>query len=89
MFVRCTVIKNGPGPSELIASVATSDGSSEELILSEEDITHGYMDVGNPLSKRDDKFYLIELPRESASGRWRVWVSESETRSELMAEAAE
>ena len=88
MFVKCTVLKDGPGPSELIASVTMSDGNSEEIILSAEDITHGYMQVGNPLSVRD-KEYLIELPRESASGRWRVWVPESQVKRDSLAIAAE
>lgn len=88
MYVRCTTLKQGPGPSEATVSVQTSGGHDEELIVSTDDITHGYLEVGNLLGRRDDE-RLIEFPRESASGRWRVWVHKGELTASVMADAAE
>ena len=88
MFVRCTVLKDGPGPSEVMISVLTSGGNMEELIVSKQDIHSEFLEVGNILGVRDDE-RLIEFPRESASGRWRIWVHKSELTNKVMAEAAE
>jgi hypothetical protein len=62
-------------PSERIAQIETADGKPEAVTVSSQNIQ------GNRLItfeiERSDGRVLIELPRESASGRWRIWVKES------------
>lgn len=78
MLVKCQIISDGPGPSEKIVGIRTN-GGSEQVVLSGRTIVRGeFLNVGEPLSN-EGGLYLVELPRESASGRWRVWVPESET----------
>ena len=88
MFVRCTVLAEGPGPSEMVVKVKTIDGHNEQVLLSRRSIQDEYIRVGSALS-RENGNVLIELPRETSSGRWRIWVPESDTREEITAEAAE
>jgi hypothetical protein len=78
MLVRFTFIADGPGPSEAIIGVQTTGGQLEEVVLSKRHTESGLLNVGSPLLTRDQN-YLIELPRESTSGKWRVWVPHSET----------
>lgn len=88
MFVKVSHIADGPGPSETMVGVRTSDGQTEEVVLSRRHAEGGRIDVGSPLLEKGEN-YLIELPRESTSGRWRVWVSHSETVSAPELHAAE
>lgn len=88
MFVKFTHIADGPGPSESIVGVMTADGQLEEVVLSKRHIENGYLNVGAPLLTRDEN-YLIELPRESTTGRWRVWVPHAETMNPRSLHAAE
>ncbi|MGW5957467.1 hypothetical protein [Methylorubrum thiocyanatum] len=62
-------------------SITTAEGGQEEVVLSKRLLKDGAMDVGAPLNIREGQ-YLIELPRESASGRWRVWIPASEVVSD-------
>lgn len=77
MYIRCQFITDGPGPSEHVVGIETKSGQ-EQVVLSTRALDNGYLDIGEPLSREGQNF-LIELPRESASGRWRIWVPESET----------
>ena len=76
MRIRCTFKREGPGPSEQIVSIKTRDGE-EQLVLSTRKLNGHQVEVGEPLATEPGMF-LVELPRETASGRWRVWVSEDE-----------
>ena len=79
MFIKCEKQMDGPGPSEAIVAVQTSDGNQEEVVVDVELLRNGYLDVGPVLGNRNGET-LIELPRESASGQWRVWVNSSQIR---------
>ena len=37
----------------------------------------GALEIGSVLGVRDD-FSLVELPRETSSGKWRIWVPNAE-----------
>jgi hypothetical protein len=37
----------------------------------------GTVNIGWPVSK-DNDFFLVELPRETVQGSWRVWVASKE-----------
>jgi hypothetical protein len=82
MLIRCQKLMDGPGPSEAIVSVRTIAGE-EEVVVYTGSLSNGYLDVGPHLSKRSDQV-LVELPRETASGRWRVWIPTSEVESQEM-----
>ena len=73
MYLRCTQVAFGPGPSDVIIRVDTEDGW-EEIIVHRDILKNERVDVGFPIAKRNGSI-LIELPRESVSGRNRVWVS--------------
>lgn len=76
MRIKCQRLMDGPGPSEAIVSIRTTKGE-EEVVVYTGLLTNGYLEVGPQLSGQRDRV-LVELPRESASGRWRVWIPTSE-----------
>ena len=75
MRLKCNVLMRGPGPSETTVAITTADGE-EEVVVDAALIHEGQLQVRRVLEKTKDQL-LIELPRESASGRWRVWVPRS------------
>lgn len=83
MLIRCQLVMDGPGPSEAIVSIRTADGRDEEVVIYKGLLSGGFLEVG-PAVHRTEEHILIELPREAASGQWRVWVKQSEA-SELQA----
>lgn len=85
MFVKVKVEGDGPGPSEKIISVKTSEGEAELLIVSHKILQQNTVEVGLPLAFEAGRV-LIELPRESTSGRWRIWIPESEIENLVAAE---
>jgi hypothetical protein len=76
--VKCEVVMDGPGPMEKLVKVQTSDGFWEEVIVGVNSVVSDM--VGNYLLKtsrilaEDQERVLVELPRESVSGNWRLWV---------------
>jgi len=76
MLIKCQRLMEGPGPSEAIVSIRTTKGE-EEVVVYTGLLTDGYLEVGPQLFGQSDRV-LVELPRESASGRWRVWIPASE-----------
>jgi hypothetical protein len=88
MLIKCNLLGPGPGPSEKVVSITTRDGEAEEVILSTHDLENNYLEVGSPLALEDNS-YLIELPREAASGKWRIWVSTDQAFNQKRPQAAE
>jgi hypothetical protein len=77
MLMKCQVEMDGPGPSEKIVMVVTSQGTME-LIVDEDCVTGGnLLRVESVLRKNGST--LVELPRETTSGQTRVWVPTAET----------
>ena len=77
MRIRCKLVVEGPGPSEAVVAVKTARGPLEEVVVYTGLLQNEQLEVGPFLGSRDGQT-LIELPRESASGRWRIWVPNSE-----------
>ncbi|CDX34986.1 hypothetical protein MPLDJ20_20021 [Mesorhizobium plurifarium] len=77
MFLKCTPIMDGPGPLETIVKIQTAEGTQEEVAVYKGLVNNGFLEVGPPIVSTSDKV-LIELPTESASGRWRIWVADSQ-----------
>jgi hypothetical protein len=65
-------ISDGLMPAEKIAHIETVDGDIEEVSVSVKDIKDDKL-VASEIGRRGE-MVLLELPRESASGRWRIWV---------------
>lgn len=83
MLIKCEILSDGPGPCEKIVGIKT-DGGMEQVVLSERTIVNdGFLNVGEPLSNEREHYFLVELPRESASGRWRIWVPETDTKDNI------
>jgi hypothetical protein len=59
-------------PNEVVVAVRTTDGP-ERLVVSRRSLVEGSVEVGWPLGSEGDLF-LVELPRETQTGAWRVWV---------------
>jgi hypothetical protein len=72
--VSTSTVSDGLIPAEKIARVELADGQIEEVSVSVKDITDGKL-MASEIGRREGKV-LVELPRESASGRWRIWVNE-------------
>lgn len=78
MLIKVRVLADGHGPSEKLIGVQTSSGEWEQVIVSSRVLRGETIDVGLGLSYENGAV-LIELPRESTSGKWRVWVPQNDT----------
>ncbi len=75
--VKVQTVGAGQHPSEALVSVTTADGKKEELIVDKRSLERGSLRVGYPLREHNNA-YLIELPRETMRGTWRIWVKKDE-----------
>lgn len=66
---------DGLMPTEKIARIENADGKFEEVFVSTKNLSGNSL-LASEIGRAEGKV-LVELPRESASGRWRVWVKES------------
>lgn len=76
--MRLKVEKIGEGlhPREITVAVNTVNEGRQRVVLSKSSLdAAGTIEVG-VIGTKDGKF-LVELPRETQSGAWRVWVPES------------
>jgi hypothetical protein len=73
--IKVSSVSEGLVPSEKVVKISARDGSFEELSLSVRQV-EGQTIYASEIG-RQDRNVLIELPRESASGKWRMWVDES------------
>lgn len=69
--VRC-VIHPGLIETERVAIVKTAAGGTEEVTVSARSIEEDTIPAA--FIGQDDGRVLVELPRETSSGRWRLWV---------------
>lgn len=74
MRVKIERVSEGLHPSETVVAVRTADGS-EKMVVASRSIVDDTVDIGYPIDRRDG-LALVELPRETTTGSWRVWVSE-------------
>jgi hypothetical protein len=73
MKVKVAKVRDGLHPSEVVVAVHTLEGT-ENLVIDKDSLLPGdELDVGYPI-RQEDRNYLVELPRETFSGSWRVWV---------------
>ncbi|MFY9342468.1 MAG: hypothetical protein WAT39_08255 [Planctomycetota bacterium] len=69
-LLDCTVLDGHFGPERLV-SIDTVDGT-EQVPVSGTFLVNSKLRV-SPIAARNSQL-LVELPSESVSGKWRVWV---------------
>lgn len=73
--LNCQIIA-GFTPNEKIVRIQGADGRFDEVIVSRQNIKGDKL-LASEIGRDDKGKVLIELPRESTSGRWRMWVNAS------------
>jgi hypothetical protein len=72
MRVQIEEVGDGQHPSEKVVKIETTSGP-EQLVVDQCSIQQHSLDVGYPVGQQNGHF-LVELPRETFRGAWRVWV---------------
>ena len=75
MQLRINETRDAIHPSEIVVVVRTAQGT-EALVVDRKSVSGEFLEVGQPLGTENQNV-LVELPRETYSGAWRVWVPES------------
>jgi hypothetical protein len=66
-------VEDGLHPNERVVTIRTADGILEELAVDHHSVVGETLRVGYPIAEEPGRL-LIELPRETLRGSWRVWV---------------
>jgi hypothetical protein len=74
--LKVNTIGSGLHPREKVVEIVTIDGRAR-LAVDIDSVKNDSLDVGFSLNNKEDKS-LVELPRETSQGFWRVWVPKSE-----------
>ena|SRR5579883_2261973 len=72
--IKITSREAGPIPSEALVAIRTVEGV-EEVVVHASQATADSVEAG--FIGADGDRVLVELPRETVSGRWRVWVDKA------------
>lgn len=78
MNLPCKIV-DGLIPTEKIALVESAEGQIEEITVSQENLIGNSL-IADLIGQQEGKL-LVELPRETASGCWRIWVKDSSLRN--------
>jgi hypothetical protein len=74
MRLKVENVGRGLHPKEAVVAVTTTTGK-ERLIVPMQSIVNGSIEISWPIRANAlDNSVLVELPRETQSGAWRVWV---------------
>jgi hypothetical protein len=74
-MIQTKVVAEGPGPDELVVEI-DSEGGTQVVVHGPSLDSEKRLEVGLIGFDMDDKA-LIELPRETVQGKWRIWVDKS------------
>ena len=81
MKVKVAKVGTGLHPTEVVVSINTTEGE-QHLVISDRSLDgNGFINVGYAIRQKGDDF-LVELPRETMSGSWRVWVNKNQIQQE-------
>lgn len=69
--IKVEKTSEGPVPSEVLVQIPTVEGP-EDVVVHQSQVDDKGIEVGYIGDKGENA--LVELPRETVSGRWRVWV---------------
>jgi len=72
MRVKCRQVNKDIGPSETLIEIETIRGRPEEVIVHNSSLSDDLVEVYR--IAQDERSVLVELPRESVSGNWRIWI---------------
>ena len=72
--LRVASFRDGLHPTEVIVAINTDQGQVD-LVIDKDSLIDDIIEVGYPVAKREGHL-LVELPRETTSGQWRVWVED-------------
>lgn len=87
MRLGVTREEQGLHPDEVIVKVDTRDGP-QFLAINESSLDpFDTIDIGAPVGTKEN-YFLVELPAETSSGAWRVWVDRTLVKKGVL-EAAE
>lgn len=76
MRVKVQKVGRGSHPSEVMVSVRTVEGE-ERLVVHKRSLhDDSTLEIGYPINEENSN-YLVELPRETLKGEWRVWVPDT------------
>lgn len=73
MRLRVKRLGSGQHPSEVVVAVTTSDDREEQVVVDELSLEGDGLEIGWPIDVRGNES-LVELPRETVRGSWRLWV---------------
>jgi hypothetical protein len=73
--VKVKRVREGLHPNEVVVAFDTADGEQETLVVDKRSLHRDTIRVGYPVGRQAPNRLLVELPRETLQGRWRVWVS--------------
>jgi hypothetical protein len=86
MRVKVRTIGEGLHPNEVVVELTTLNGV-ERLVVDRRSVEAKSISVGAPL-RRDEGRQLVELPRETMSGLWRVWIKPELLSPDIVVNAA-
>jgi hypothetical protein len=84
-MMRLKVERQGEGlhPNEAVVAVNTKDGPVMMVVDATIIFPDDTVVIGWPVARDQNAAqYLVELPRETENGAWRVWVPEKELRDD-------
>jgi hypothetical protein len=73
MRVKVEEIGSGLHPNQVLVRIRTVKGPETVAIDRHSLARNNTIEVGHPVSKHG-QYRLIELPAETSSGAWRVWI---------------
>jgi hypothetical protein len=68
-------VDDGLHPSDRVVTFQSADGEREEIAV-DKSFVEGHTLSVYPIEREAGRL-LVELPRETARGQWRVWISNS------------
>lgn len=77
MQLKVHPLGEGLHPGDVLVRINTRDGKHEEVLLDRKTVVSNKVDVGRPIQRMNGHL-LVELPRETTRGEWRVWVEEGD-----------
>ncbi|HLK81985.1 MAG TPA: hypothetical protein VKT99_10885 [Xanthobacteraceae bacterium] len=86
MRIRVETIESALHPNQVLVTIQTLEGP-QTLAVDKRSLSQSMIEVGYPISEHG-QYRLVELPAETSSGAWRMWVDKTIT-SEGEMEAAE
>lgn len=76
MQLRVRMIGQGLYSDEVLVAVSTPEGEAE-ILLDSVSVDRDRIEVGSPVGRMNGHL-LVELPRETTRGEWRVWVDKAD-----------